>query len=71
MKFTNTKLHFIQGNKTTEISIPEINLANVGDTKNGASFVDLMEKSFKEIIITCEKHINEHIISLEKANTTP
>lgn len=71
MTFTNTKLHFIQGEQSTEITIPLITLENVGDAKKGASFVDLMEKSFKEIIITCEKHINEHIISLEKANKTP
>lgn len=65
MTLRNVKLHLVQGDKSTEIIIPEITQENVGDAKKGASFVDLMEKSFKEIIVSCEKHINKHIISTE------
>jgi hypothetical protein len=71
MLLKNVKLHLITGDKKQEIIIPTIKLQNVGDAKKGASFVDLMEKSFKEIIVTCEKHINEHIISQEKISKTP
>ncbi|WDE95490.1 hypothetical protein PQO03_07135 [Lentisphaera profundi] len=67
MTLTNTKVHYYQDSKKiNEIIIPEITLSNIGDTKIGASFVDLMEKSFKEIIVSCEKHVNAHIISTNK-----
>ena len=47
-------------------------LKNIGSEQQGASFVDLLQKSIREISISCSQHINKRLISqtTKKLETT-
>ena len=63
MELSNIKVYFTDGDKEDEFIIPKITLQNIGSEQQGASFVDLLQKSIREISISCSQHINERLNS--------
>jgi len=63
MELTNTKVYLTDGEKEYEFIIPSITLKNIGSEQQGASFVDLLQKSIREITISCSQHINQRLNS--------